>query len=114
MLVPEGKVVNGWFKNPDFDPRTQADVEGAVLLGQRQHDFLRHWAGDWAGDVWMKVALSQTIFANVATLPAPANTDAVVPGLATVQPGEYPPNDTFAADCDSNGWPQTGTQPSTA
>jgi hypothetical protein len=32
VMVPEGKVVNGWFQNLDFDPAKDADVEEAVLL----------------------------------------------------------------------------------
>ncbi|KAA3614348.1 MAG: twin-arginine translocation pathway signal protein [Planctomycetota bacterium] len=108
VMCPEGECKNGWFRNPDFDPVTQADVEGAVLLGERQLRFLERWAEDWQPGVWMKVALSQTIFANVATLPAPANNDAVVPRLRVVEPGEYPETDIPAADGDSNGWPQSG------
>jgi alkaline phosphatase D len=107
-LVPEAEVVNGWFQNEDFDPVTGSDVPGAVLLGERQLAFLRAWAGDWSGDAWMKVALSQTIFANVATLPAGARSGAVLPGLATPEPGEYPEGYHLAADCDSNGWPRSG------
>ncbi len=108
VMVPEGKVFNGWFQNPDFDPAKSADVPGAKLLGDRQLKFLRDWAADWSRGVWMKVVLSQTIFSNVATLPKPANTDDVVPGLKILDPGEYPKNDQRAADADSNGWPQTG------
>jgi hypothetical protein len=56
----------------------------------------------------MKVVASQTIFANVATLPPPANSDDIVPKLVIPSPGEYPEGDQIAADADSNGWPQTG------
>jgi hypothetical protein len=108
VMIPEGNVVNGWFQNPNFDPEKGADVPGAKLLGERQLAFLRHWAADWSNGVWMKVALSQTLFANLATLPKPASTDAGVPGLRIMAPGEYPGNDQLAADADSNGWPQTG------
>jgi len=108
VMVLEGKFVNGWSQNPDFDPAAQADVPGAELLGERQLRFLRDWAADWSGGAWMKVVLSQTIFANVATLPGPANTDAVVPRLPIPLPGEYPRGDQPVADADSNGWPQTG------
>lgn len=108
IMVPEGKVVNGWFQNEDFDPVRNADVPGAVLLGQRQLDFLNHWAVDWSDQTWMKVVLSQTIFANVATLPETAKSDSVVPRLPHLPAMEYPENDKKAADADSNGWPQTG------
>ena len=108
VMVPEGKVVNGWFQNPEFDPVKGADVPGAVLLGERQLEFLRDWATDWSDGAWMKVVLSQTIFANVATLPRTAKSDGVVPGLKTFAPGEYAPDDKRVADTDSNGWPQSG------
>jgi len=108
VTVPEGEIVNGWSENPDFDPVTQADVPGATLLGDRQLTFLRDWAADWRQGVWMKAVLSQTIFANVATLPYDATSDKVVPKLERTRPDEYPPNDRRVADADSNGWPQTG------
>lgn len=56
----------------------------------------------------MKTVLSQTIFANVATLPKEAMTDAIVPTLRILNKGEYPENDFPVTDFDSNGWPQTG------
>jgi len=73
--------------DPGFDPRT-ADVPGAKLLGDRQLRFLRDWAVDWRG-VDMKAALSQTVFAAMATHHG-GNLNYLV------------------ADYDSNGWPQTG------
>lgn len=73
--------------DPDFDPAT-ADVKGANLLGQRQLDFLEHWAADWKGTD-MKAVLSQTVFANAASIHGPEQKRLV-------------------ADYDSNGWPQTG------
>ncbi|MFT7486280.1 MAG: alkaline phosphatase D, partial [Candidatus Paceibacteria bacterium] len=91
-----------------FDPRTSADVQGAVLLGERQLTFLNDWSTDWSDGTWMKVCLSQTIFANVATLPSGAASGAVLPNLKRPGPTDYPEGDRLAADCDSNGWPQTG------
>ncbi len=108
VMVKEGDCRNGWFHAPDFDPAESADVPGAVLLGERQLAFLRAWGSDWSDGTWMKVALSQTIFANVATLPATAKSDGVVPSLVIPEPGEYPADDRRVADADSNGWPQTG------
>ncbi len=108
VAVPDGDCRNGWFQAPGFDAAKSADVPGAVLLGERQLAFLREWSADWSGGTWMKVALSQTIFANVATLPASARGDGVVPSLVIPKPGEYPADDRKAADGDSNGWPQTG------
>lgn len=106
-LLPEAKVWNGWIENPDFDP-VDADVPGAVLLGDRQLAFLESWAADWSNDTWMKVVLSATPFTNVATLPDYATNDAVVPDLVYPQEGEYVEGDKAVADMDSNGWPQTG------
>ena len=65
-----------------------ADIEGAKLLGERQLNYLDHWASDWKG-ADMKVVLSQTIFGNMATHHGP--------GLKHLY-----------MDFDSNGWPQTG------
>ncbi|PAY15953.1 hypothetical protein CKO51_29310 [Rhodopirellula sp. SM50] len=75
------------IRNPEYDPAS-VDVDGAVLLGQRQLDFLDSWAQDWR-DASMKVALSQTIFCGGAHIHGSAN-------------------GRLHADMDSNGWPQTG------
>ncbi|MCZ6793898.1 MAG: alkaline phosphatase D family protein, partial [Planctomycetota bacterium] len=89
---PQGKV-NSWkgrpdhVRDPDYEPAS-VDKPGLVLLGERQLEFLRHWAADWRG-ADMKVACSQTIFANVANYHG-ANRQYLV------------------ADLDSNGWPQAG------
>lgn len=74
------------IKNPDYDPRS-IDLEGLVLLGERQHTFLQAWAQDWTG-AEMKAVLSQTPFAGAAT-----------------QHGNI--KNRLHADMDSNGWPQT-------
>jgi phosphodiesterase/alkaline phosphatase D-like protein len=107
-LLPEAEINNGWIQNPDFDPVSKADIPEAVLLGQRQLDFLEHWAADWTGGAIMKAVLSQTIFANVATLPRGERHDNIVPKLRILEKGEYAPDDYPVADMDSNGWPQTG------
>lgn len=70
----------------DVDTST-LDKEGLVLLGERQEKFLEDWASDWRGHT-MKVVLSQTIFANVAT-----------------HHGGY--DGYLVADLDSGSWPQT-------
>ncbi|MEM1296888.1 MAG: alkaline phosphatase D family protein [Verrucomicrobiota bacterium] len=86
-LPPSGTGRPDHFNNPQFDTR-QLDLPGLSLLGNRQHDFLEIWAEDWRTSDF-KVALSQTIFANMAT--------------------HHGPNlDYLIADLDSNGWPQTG------
>ncbi len=86
-LVEHGGPRPDHIVDPDFDPRF-ADFRSAELLGRDQEHFLRAWAGEWKGVV-MKAALSQTVFANVATLHG-ARLDRLV------------------ADLDSNGWPQSG------
>ncbi|MCL4694723.1 MAG: alkaline phosphatase D family protein, partial [Candidatus Hydrogenedentes bacterium] len=105
-MIPEGDVVNGFFHHPDFDPATQADVEGAVLLGERQLKFLNDWANSDEGAV--KVALSQTVFNNVSTLPRDFDSDKGTPGLPPVPRDHLSDDYKLIADADSNGWPQTG------
>ena len=73
--------------DPDYDV-TKIDLPGKKLLGDRQLDFLDDWVTDWKGHE-MKIALSQTIFANMATHHGG--------GLFRL-----------IADLDSDGWPQTG------
>jgi hypothetical protein len=107
FAVSNARIVNGWAQNPEYDAARDGDVAGAQLLGQRQIDFLHHWARDWSGGVWIKAAVSQTIFANLATLPPPADTDAVTSSLPVLQPQEYAEGEVRVADHDSNGWPQT-------
>ena len=63
------------------------DKPGLELLGERQEKFLERWGEDWRGHA-MKVLLSQTVFAGVAT-----------------HHGGY--DGYLKADLDSNGWPQT-------
>ena len=107
-FLPKAEIVNGWPQNPRFNAAREGDAPGAELLGPRQLKFLDDWAADWSGGVWMKVVVSQTIFANVATLPEGIRTDAVTPTLRIMQPGEYPENEEPVMDHDANGWPQTG------
>ncbi|MBT3385869.1 MAG: hypothetical protein HN778_15665 [Prolixibacteraceae bacterium] len=73
--------------DPEFDVR-KIDLPGKKLLGERQLDFLDNWATNWKGQE-MKIALSQTIFANMATHHG-GNLFRLI------------------ADLDSNGWPQSG------
>ncbi|QDT14475.1 alkaline phosphatase D family protein [Alienimonas californiensis] len=72
--------------DPDFDTSV-LDKPGLVLLGERQEAFLKEWAEDWRG-CSMKVLLSQTVFAGVAT-----------------HHGDY--DGYLKADLDSGAWPQT-------
>lgn len=73
-------------KDINVDTR-RLDKPGLELLGERQEEFLRHWVDDWRGHT-MKVLLSQTVFAGVAT-----------------HHGRH--NGYLKADLDSGGWPQT-------
>jgi hypothetical protein len=107
-LLPQAHVWNGWPLDPAFDPIADADHPDAVLLGERQLAFLDAWAADWSDGTWLKVALSQTIFANVATLPDTARTGAVIPSLPILPGGSYAEDERPVADMDSNGWPPTG------
>ncbi|MCH2180907.1 MAG: hypothetical protein MK108_02785 [Mariniblastus sp.] len=75
------------IRNPEYDPAS-VDIEGAVLLGQRQLDFLERWVEDWRR-AKLKVVLSQTIFCGGAHIHGNAN-------------------GRLHADMDSNGWPQSG------
>jgi formylglycine-generating enzyme required for sulfatase activity len=70
----------------NFDT-SKLDKPGLVLLGERQEKFLKHWVNDWRGHS-MKVLLSQTVFAGVAT-----------------HHGKY--DGYLKADLDSGAWPQT-------
>ncbi|MDB4386344.1 alkaline phosphatase D family protein [bacterium] len=72
--------------DPKFDTSV-LDKDGLVLLGERQEKFLEQWGEDWRGH-GMKVLLSQTVFAGVATHH----------GLNK----QY-----LKADLDSGAWPQT-------
>jgi len=107
VTLPAGRVRNGWFQDPRYDPR-DADVPEAIMLGRRQLDFLEDWAQDWSGGTWMKVLLSQTLFSNLASIPQGDTSGAVIPGLALPGPDEYVSGDKKAADTDSGGWPQSG------
>jgi alkaline phosphatase D len=89
---PEGKVPKtdtargDHVKDPNFDPAV-ADVPGLELLGARQEQFLREWAGDWRG-ADMKAVISQSIFTAMATTHGDARM-------------------ILRADYDTNAWPQT-------
>ncbi len=105
-IHPEYHIVNGFAQARRVDGR-QLDSPDATLLGERQLSFLRDWAGDWQG-VDMKVAISQTLLANLTTYPDTFLTDAHTPRLPALPPGVIPKDYRKARDMDSNGWPQTG------
>ncbi len=107
VQIPWANIINGWAQNPKYDARRHGDVKGAELLGDRQARFLDDWAVDWSDGVWMKSVISQTIFANLATLPAGVTGDDITPKLRVNKPGEYTAGEEPVQDHDSNGWPQT-------
>ena len=107
-MFPEADIVNGWVQNPVWDVKRKSRIDDAVLLGERQIKFLDDWAGDWSNQTWMKAAVSQTLFSNLATLPESAKSDGVVPGLDIPDTGTYVEGDKLVVDFDSNGWPQIG------
>lgn len=80
-----GNVLKGKMK---VENSLEYDVPEAILLGQRQLDFLEDWSDDWK-DAEMKAVLSATIFASAAT-----------------ESGTK--KNKMDRDFDSNGWPQTG------
>ena len=89
---PEGKIPQqgprpDHIRNPEYDPAS-VDVEGLVLLGDRQLQFLDEWGKPKEGVV-MKAVLSQTGFCGGAHLHGKKD-------------------NRLHADMDSNGWPQTG------
>ena len=89
---PKGKIPQqgprpDHINDPGYDPES-IDVEGLVLLGERQLDFLSDWGTRKDGTA-MKAVLSQTGFCGGAH----------IHGDSTNR---------LHADLDSNGWPQTG------
>lgn len=74
------------IRNPDYDPQS-VDVEGLVLLGDRQLQFLEDWGK--SGNPAFRAVLSQTGFCGGAHLHGKKD-------------------NRLHADMDSNGWPQTG------
>lgn len=107
-MLPEALIDNGWPQNRSWNPKRSADVPGAVLLGERQNKFLEKWSDDWSGGTWMKVVLSQTLWANLATLPDSATSDDIVTDLTIPDSGVYVTGDKIVSDFDSDGWPQNG------
>jgi alkaline phosphatase D len=111
-LLPEVKVVNGWpqnleYQHPQIADAKVLDVENAYLLGERQEEFLSSWAQSPAPNSRWRLVFSQSPFACVHTLPEDATSDAIVPSLEVLLPGEYPDDDIVKVDLDANGWPQS-------
>ena len=89
---PAGKIPK-MGPRPDHinDPaynRDAVNLDGLVLLGDRQLNFLSDWSRDWEG-AQMKAALSATAFCGAVHI-------------------HGNPNSRLLADLDSNAWPQKG------
>lgn len=89
---PKGKIPQqgprpDHVRNPDYDPAS-IDLPGLKLLGDRQLDFLEHWAEQKEKGV-IKAVLSQTGFCGGAHIHGKLD-------------------NRLHADLDSNGWPQSG------
>jgi alkaline phosphatase D len=87
------EAVSDWEGRKDHmkEPREDLsflDKPGVELIGERQTKFLNDWIMDWEG-ADMKVLLSQTVFANVAT-----------------HHGRL--ENYLYGDLDSGGWPKSG------
>ncbi len=106
-LLPDADIFNGWPRNRNWNAKRRSDIE-ATLLGERQLNFLEDWASDWSGGTWMKAALSQTLFANLSTIPADAVNDNITQVTEVPDSGIVLTTDRFVTDFDSNGWPQSG------
>ena len=107
-LLPNAMIVDGWPQNLRWNAEWYGDVEDATLLGERQYEFLDKWSADWSGGAWIKAVLSQTLWADMATLPDSAASDAVVPFLEIPDSGIYVTGDRIVTDFNSDGWPQSG------
>ncbi len=105
-FLPEAKVAGGWLWNEEFDLKKKGVIKEARLLGPGQIDFLKKWAEDWSGGVWIKVFLSQSLWVSLLSLPGGLPGEQQVFRLVPLQPGEYPPDDRPVADFNSGGWPK--------
>jgi alkaline phosphatase D len=76
------------FKHGPANYAANADTSEAVMLGERQLEFLEEWSDDWTGTD-MKATLSQTVFAQCHT--HGGNEDRPL-----------------TQDRDANGWPPEG------
>lgn len=88
-LLPEARITDGHATNPAFNPSVDGNLPDAILLGDKQEQFLDAWSNDWTNGTWMKVVLSQHLFSNMGTLPVEGS------------------HDVADQDFASNGWPQT-------
>lgn len=105
-LLPDGRIENGWPKNPTYYTSPPPDNPAAQLLGLRQEAFLARWAAKPDPSTPIRLVLSQSPWAAPQTLPAAVQSDSDVPNMKNFKPGEYAPDDRPKPDFDTNGWPQ--------
>jgi alkaline phosphatase D len=105
IFPKEAGITNGFITNPDFKIGEFNTPENGELLGKRQELFLENWVQDWSNGARMKILLSQTNFATIATLPKGSLSDKAVPTLPIPEKNEYVAGDAPTKDMDSNGWP---------
>lgn len=105
VMLPRAKIVNGFPTNLSWNS-VESNVPDAQMLGVRQLDFLEAWAGNWSGGVWMKFAVTQTLFGCLHTEPKGSYNDDDELELAVPPVGVYVKGDHMVADHDSGGWPQ--------
>lgn len=106
-LFPQYRIVNGLPRLRGIDGRL-LDTPDAILLGERQLDFIRHWTADWTG-VDMKAAISHSIFAGLSTLPDTFRTVSGMPVLdGSRSRGMIQEGHMVTRDMGLNGWPKNG------
>lgn len=106
MELPDAHIENGFPLNPTWDSAMHSNAPDAELLGQRQLEFLEHWAGNWSGGTWMKFVVSQTPFGCLHTEPKGIDRDDHDPEELIPAVGTYLEGDHLVADHDSGAWPQ--------
>ncbi len=104
-LLPEANVRNGFPLNSSYHMK-DADHPDAVLLGERQLEFLDKWVTDWKGTD-MKVSLSATILSCTNSTLSDKGGDKL-DRLKNYPKGVEPSGYTPSRDFDTNGWPQSG------
>src|SRR5258708_38930307 len=68
QFLPNARIVNGWARNPEYNPPRDGDVPGTQLLGARQQGVLEHWSQVWRGGASIKQGVSQRLVSTAPTL----------------------------------------------
>jgi alkaline phosphatase D len=104
--LPDANIENGWPQSLAWDAKTGTAAGDVHLLGTRQEAYLARWARSPAKGAKFRIALSQSPFCAPQTLPKAMRSDAGVPDLPVLKPGQHAPDDEPKPDYDTNGWPQ--------